>query len=41
MGVSLHAAAGDLAARAGERGLIASDLLVPLRGLLNRAAMPC
>jgi NAD(P)H-hydrate epimerase len=41
MGVSLHAAAGDLAAQAGERGLIASDLLVPLRGLLNRAAMPC
>ncbi len=40
MGVSLHAAAGDRAARAGERGLIASDLLVPLRALLNRAA-PC
>ncbi len=36
MGVSLHAAAGDLAAGNGERGLIASDLLAPLRSLLNR-----
>jgi NAD(P)H-hydrate epimerase len=35
LGVCLHAAAGDAAARAGERGLIASDLFPPLRGLLN------
>jgi NAD(P)H-hydrate epimerase len=36
-GVYLHAAAGDLAAREGERGLLASDLLAPLRRLVN----PC
>jgi len=35
MGVGLHARAGDLAARAGERGLLASDLLEPLRTLGN------
>jgi len=35
LGVGLHARAGDAAARAGERGLLASDLLVPLRRLLN------
>jgi len=36
LGVSLHARAGDLAARhGGERGLIATDLLEPLRLLLN------
>jgi len=35
LGVSLHARAGDLAARKGERGLIASDLLAPLRALSN------
>ncbi|WP_266156636.1 NAD(P)H-hydrate dehydratase [Dyella silvatica] len=35
LGVGLHARAGDEAARAGERGLIASDLLLPLRQLLN------
>lgn len=35
MGVCLHAAAGDRAAAAGERGLIASDLLAPMRQLLN------
>lgn len=35
LGVGLHARAGDRAAREGERGLIASDLLVPLRHLLN------
>lgn len=36
LGVGLHARAGDLAARQhGERGLIASDLLEPLRLLLN------
>ncbi len=34
-GVCLHAAAGDKAARQGERGLIASDLLPWLRPLLN------
>ncbi len=34
-GVGLHARAGDMAARKGERGLIARDLLGPLRGLLN------
>ena len=35
LGVGLHARAGDLAAREGERGLLASDLLAPLRSLLN------
>ncbi|SEJ37008.1 NAD(P)H-hydrate dehydratase [Frateuria terrea] len=35
LGVGLHARAGDLAAREGERGMVASDLLVPLRLLLN------
>ncbi|WP_130620364.1 NAD(P)H-hydrate dehydratase [Dyella amyloliquefaciens] len=36
LGVGLHARAGDLAARQhGERGLLASDLLEPLRLLLN------
>ena len=35
MGVCVHAAAGDRAAAAGERGLIASDLFAPLRALLN------
>jgi NAD(P)H-hydrate epimerase len=35
LGVGLHARAGDCAARKGERGLIASDLLAPLRRLLN------
>jgi ADP-dependent NAD(P)H-hydrate dehydratase / NAD(P)H-hydrate epimerase len=35
LGVGLHARAGDHAAREGERGLIASDLLTPLRRLLN------
>jgi NAD(P)H-hydrate epimerase len=35
LGVGLHARAGDQAARGGERGLIASDLFVPLRRLLN------
>ncbi|MBP1472843.1 NAD(P)H-hydrate dehydratase [Frateuria sp. MAH-13] len=35
LGVGLHARAGDLAARDGERGLLASDLLAPLRSLLN------
>ncbi|MEO8809094.1 MAG: NAD(P)H-hydrate dehydratase [Rhodanobacter sp.] len=35
LGVGLHARAGDCAARAGERGLLASDLLAPLRALCN------
>lgn len=35
LGVGLHARAGDAAARDGERGLLATDLLVPLRRLLN------
>jgi NAD(P)H-hydrate epimerase len=34
-GVYSHAIAGDRAARDGERGLIASDLLVALRGVVN------
>lgn len=35
MGVYLHASAGDLAARQGERGLMARDLMEPLRRLVN------
>ncbi|TAL93348.1 MAG: NAD(P)H-hydrate dehydratase [Rhodanobacter sp.] len=35
IGVGLHARAGDCAAQAGERGLLASDLLTPLRVLGN------
>jgi len=35
MGVEVHARAGDRAARAGERGLIASDLISELRAVLN------
>lgn len=35
VGVELHSRAGDQAARAGERGLIASDLFVEIRRLLN------
>jgi NAD(P)H-hydrate epimerase len=39
LGVGLHARAGDLAVRGeGERGLLASDLLAPLRRLLNGIA---
>ena len=34
-GVYVHAAAGDLAARQGERGLMARDLMEPLRHLVN------
>jgi NAD(P)H-hydrate epimerase len=34
-GVEAHARAGDHAASAGERGLIASDLLDELRAVLN------
>ncbi|HEY8681953.1 MAG TPA: NAD(P)H-hydrate dehydratase [Rhodanobacter sp.] len=35
LGVGLHARAGDMAAQQGERGLLASDLLLPLRALCN------
>jgi NAD(P)H-hydrate epimerase len=35
LGVGLHARAGDHAAQQGERGLLASDLLAPLRALGN------
>ncbi|MCU7845021.1 MAG: NAD(P)H-hydrate dehydratase [Candidatus Thiodiazotropha sp. (ex Monitilora ramsayi)] len=35
LGVCLHAAAGDRAARAGEVGMLAGDLLPELRSLLN------
>ncbi len=35
LGVLVHAHAGDLAARSGERGLIVSDLIDELRGVVN------
>jgi ADP-dependent NAD(P)H-hydrate dehydratase / NAD(P)H-hydrate epimerase len=35
LGVYIHASAGDLAARQGERGLMARDLMEPLRHLVN------
>ena len=35
VGVELHARAGDRAAAAGERGLVAGDLMEPLRELVN------
>jgi len=35
LGVGLHARAGDAAARHGERGLLATDLLRPLQALVN------
>jgi NAD(P)H-hydrate epimerase len=35
LGTSIHARAGDLAARAGERGMLASDLFPYLRALVN------
>jgi NAD(P)H-hydrate epimerase len=35
VGVEAHARAGDRAAEAGERGLIASDLLAQLRAVIN------
>ncbi len=38
IGTGLHARAGDVAARQGERGLLASDLLEPLRTLVNGIA---
>ncbi|AFC85346.1 yjeF-like protein, hydroxyethylthiazole kinase-related protein [Frateuria aurantia DSM 6220] len=38
LGVALHALAGDRAARAGERGLLPTDLLPELRALVNGQA---
>ena len=35
-GVCIHGKAGDRAARAGERGLLAGDLVAELRGFVNR-----
>ena len=35
VGVQAHALAGDSAARQGERGLMASDLIAELRAVLN------
>lgn len=35
MGACLHGAAADRAARAGERGMLATDLLPAIRGLIN------
>ena len=35
VGVLVHALAGDSAAQAGQRGLLASDLLAELRGWVN------
>ena len=35
LGVGLHARAADVAARDGQRGLLAGDLLMPLRRLVN------
>lgn len=40
LGVGLHARAGDRAAQQGERGLLASDLLAPLRRLVNGKPEP-
>lgn len=37
LGVSLHAAAADRAAQAGERGMLATDLLPHIRNLVNPA----
>ena len=39
LAVSLHARAGDLAARDGERGLLATDLWRPLRQLINQGSV--
>jgi NAD(P)H-hydrate epimerase len=35
VGVEVHARAGDRAATGGERGLLATDLLAELRGIVN------
>ena len=40
-GVCLHAAAGDRAAEAGEKGMLAGDLLPHIRHLLNQVATAC
>jgi hydroxyethylthiazole kinase-like uncharacterized protein yjeF len=40
LGVLVHAMAGDLAAKEGERGMIASDLLPYLRRLMNHSSGP-
>ncbi|MCU4676343.1 NAD(P)H-hydrate dehydratase [Catenovulum sp. 2E275] len=37
LGVNIHAQAGDLAAKSGERGMIASDLYPFIRHLINQA----
>lgn len=37
LGVCLHAEAGDIAAKTGERGLLATDLFEPLHQLINEA----
>ena len=34
-GLAVHAQAGDLAAEAGERGLMATDLMIELRRVIN------
>ncbi|MBT8100349.1 MAG: NAD(P)H-hydrate dehydratase, partial [Gammaproteobacteria bacterium] len=36
VGVQVHASAGDRAATRGERGMIASDVIAELRGVMNR-----
>jgi len=38
LGVEIHGRAGDAAAAGGERGLLASDLLAELRGIVNPCA---
>jgi len=35
LGVWVHASAGDRVAANGERGMMASDLLTPLRDIMN------
>ena len=35
LGVCLHACAGDIAAQQGQRGMIATDLMHPIRQLVN------
>ncbi|MFT4824970.1 MAG: NAD(P)H-hydrate repair Nnr-like enzyme with NAD(P)H-hydrate dehydratase domain, partial [Cryomorphaceae bacterium] len=35
LGVCLHGAAGDEAAKEGQNGLLASDLMAPMRALLG------